>query len=233
MSSIKGTYQLIFDDLRWYFMLFSTITLGLSVIYLLISFMFNIPSGTEAALFGPTFGGICTFAVAGLVIPIQVAIGLGSTRVQFLKSYNVMASLMVVASITFLNLLYLIMNFLFDKGINKFHFFHAGEWYSTNYHFFSYYWIDLMIGFFILGISSLIAVLIRRLGVLNFLILLVGISIIITLSSITGYIPTIFGWILENNVLMIFTILGIVGMILQSLTFPMMKNAPLKMKSRE
>lgn len=232
MNSVKGTYQLIYDDLRWYFMLFSTITLGLSIIYLLISIMFNIPSGTEAALFGPTFGGICTFAIAGLVVPLQVAIGLGSTRIQFLKSYNVMASLMVVGSITLLNVLYLIMNFLIDKGINKFHLYHAGEWYSANYHFFSYYWIDLMIGFFILGTSSLTVVLIRRLGVLNFLILLVAISIILTLTSISGYNLTVFNWILKNNVLMTFTILGFVGMVLQSLTFPMMKNAPLKMKSR-
>lgn len=232
MSSIKGTYQLIFDDLRWYFLLFSTITLGLSVIYLFVSVIFNIPSGTEAALFGPTFGGISTFAVAGLVIPLQVAIGLGSTRIQFLKSYNVMAVLMVIGSITFLNVLYVIMNFLLDKGINKFHFFHAGAWYSSDYHFLAYYWIDLMIGFFILGISSIIAVLIRRLGVLNFLILTLVISTVITFTSITGYNSTIFGWILESNVLMTFSILGLIGMMLQSLTFPMMKNAPLKMKSR-
>ncbi|WP_088040775.1 hypothetical protein [Bacillus sp. EAC] len=233
MNSKNGTYQLIFDDLKWYFTIFSTITIGLAVIYLLISLIFRIPMNTDAALFGPTYGGICTFAVAGLVIPFQVAIGLGSTRSQFLKSYNLMAILMVIGSITFLNLLYLLMNFLAEKGINRFHFFHPGSFSSADYHFFTYYWIDLMIGFLILGISSFIAVLIRRLGVLNFLLVFVLVSILLTLTSIGGYNSTIFTWIVENNINVTYTMIGFIGIFLQLLTFPMMRNAPLKMKGRK
>lgn len=47
-------------------------------------------------------------------VPFQAAIGLGSTRRQFLKSYNVISVLMVITSITYLNIIYYIMKILLD-----------------------------------------------------------------------------------------------------------------------
>lgn len=232
MNSIRGTYQLVFDEFNWYFKIFSLITLLLSVVYLFVSIIFKIPLQSGAALFGPIYGGISTFAVAGLVIPFQVAIGLGSTRSQFLKSYNVMAVVMVITSITYLNILYFIMKVLLDKGINSFHFYHPAELVSSEYHFFTYYWIDLMVGFIILGLSSFIAVLVRRLGILYFLIVLVLLSILVTFLSINGISSDFFTWIIKIKPINLFTFIGLLGMALQSLTFPLMKNAPLKMKGR-
>jgi hypothetical protein len=232
MSAVKGTYQLLFKELRWYFTIFSTITLALASIYLLISVIFNVPDHTKATLFGPIYGGICAFAIAGLIIPFQVAIGLGSTRKQFMKSYYAMSVLMVVASITFLNALYLFMHFLLEAGINKFQFFHPGFWDSSNYHFFTYYWFDLMIGLFILGMASFISVMIRRLGIINFLILLVLMGIGLTMVTITGNWYSIFKWIMETKVMYTSTCLGLFGIMLLLFTYPMMMNAPLTMKSR-
>ncbi|WP_088010526.1 hypothetical protein [Gottfriedia acidiceleris] len=232
MNSIRGTYQLVLDEFKWYFKIFSLITLLLSVVYLFVSIIFKIPLQSGAALFGPIYGGISTFAVAGLVIPFQVAIGLGSTRSQFLKSYNVMAVVMVITSITYLNILYFIMKVLLDKGINSFHFYHPAELVSSEYHFFTYYWIDLMVGFLILGLSSFIAVLVRRLGILYFLIALVLLSILLTFLSINGISSDFFTWIIKIKPINLFTFIGLLGMALQSLTFPLMKNAPLKMKGR-
>ncbi|PGM53302.1 hypothetical protein [Bacillus sp. AFS053548] len=232
MNSIRGTYQLVFDELKWYFKLFSLITLLLSVVYVFVSMIFKIPLQSSAALFGPIYGGISTFAVAGLVIPFQVAIGLGSTRTQFLKSYIVMSVLMVITSITYLNILYYIMNILLDKGINSFHFYHPAELVSSEYHFFTYYWVDLMVGFIILGLSSFIAVLVRRLGILYFLIALVLLSILVTFLSINGISSDLFTWIVNIKPINLFTLIGLVGIALQLLIFPMMINAPLKMKAR-
>ncbi|MFD4706047.1 hypothetical protein ACFWM3_14430 [Gottfriedia sp. NPDC058432] len=232
MNSIRGTYQLVFDELKWYFKIFSLITLLLSVVYVLVSIIFKIPLQSGAALFGPTYGGISTFAVAGLVIPFQVAIGLGSTRRQFLKSYIVMSLLMVITSITYLNILYYIMNILLDKGINSFHFYHPAQLVSSEYHFFTYYWVDLMVGFMILGLSSFIAILVRRLGILYFLMTLVLGSILMTFLSINGISSDLFSFILNSKPLNLFTLIGLIGIVLQLLTFPMMLNAPLKMKGR-
>ncbi|KQL42086.1 hypothetical protein AN960_02215 [Bacillus sp. FJAT-25509] len=232
MNSIRGTYQLVFDELKWYFKIFSLITLLLSVVYVLVSIIFKIPLQSGAALFGPTYGGISTFAVAGLVIPFQVAIGLGSTRRQFLKSYIVMSLLMVITSITYLNILYYIMNILLDKGINSFHFYHPAQLVSSEYHFFTYYWVDLMVGFMILGLSSFIAILVRRLGILYFLMTLVLVSILMTFLSINGISSDLFSFILNSKPLNLFTLIGLIGIVLQILTFPMMLNAPLKMKGR-
>ncbi|GGB61684.1 hypothetical protein [Fictibacillus barbaricus] len=231
MSAVNGTYKLVFNDMRWFLILFSCITLAVSVIYLLISMIFNVPANTNSSLFGPIYGGICAFACAGLVQPFQVAIGLGSTRKQFLKSYYAMAGLMVVASITFLNVLYFIMDFLLQKGINKFKFFHPGYMESQDYHFFTYYWFDLMIGFLLMGLTALVTVLIRRMGIVNFLIAIVLLGMALTFILIPGNAPLIFEWIVETDVFLFFTTIGIIGIAMLLLTYPMMKDAPLKMKS--
>lgn len=231
MSAVKGTYKLVFNDMRWFLILFSCITLAMAVIYLLIGMIFDVPAKTNSSLFGPIYGGICAFAGAGIVQPFQVAIGLGSTRKQFLKSYYAMAGLMVVASITVLNVLYLIMDFLLEKGINKFKFFHPGYMESLDYHFFTYYWFDLMIGFLLMGLTALTTVLIRRMGIVNFLIAMVLFSMVLTLILLPGNAPSIFGWIVQTDVFLLFTTIGIIGMAMLLLTYPLMKDAPLKMKS--
>jgi hypothetical protein len=231
MSAVKGTYKLVFNDFRWFFILFSCITLGIAVIYLLISMIFDVPANTDSSIFGPIYGGICAFAGAGLVMPFQVAIGLGSTRKQFLKSYYVMGCLMVVASITFLNVLYMIMDFLLEIGINKFKFYHPGNLESQDYHFFTYYWFDLMIGFLILGLTALTTVLIRRMGVVNFLIAIVLLGMALTLILIPGNAPLIFEWITQTDIYSLFTWAGTIGIAMLLITYPMMKDAPLKMKS--
>lgn len=217
--------------MRWFLILFSCITLAMALIYLLIGMIFDVPANTNSSLFGPIYGGICAFAGAGMVLPFQVAIGLGSTRNQFLKSYYAMACIMVVASITFLNVLYLIMNFLLEIGINKFKFFHPGYMESNDYHFFTYYWFDLMIGFLLMGLTALVTVLFRRMGIVNFLIAIVLLGMVLTLILIPGNAPLIFEWIVQTEVISLFTGMGIVGIAMLLLTYPVMKDAPLKMKS--
>jgi hypothetical protein len=233
MSAVKGTYKLLYKDAKWFFTVFSCITLTLAVVYLLISVIFDVPEHTPAALFGPILGGIAAFSISGLILPFQVAIGMGSTRKQFMKSYYVMTTLMIVVNMTFLNLIYFVMDILGEKGINKFHFFHPGYFQSADYNIFAYYWFDIMTGFFIVGMASFITVLIKRLGILNFLIVLVLLSITATLLSVTGITVAVFERFLKTPPSEIFLMLGLKGIVFQLLTYPMMKNAPIKMKNRK
>jgi hypothetical protein len=88
MNAVKGTNRLILDDMRLYLVIFTSIALGLTAVYVAIGFLFDVRYSSQ--LFGPMYGGICTFAIAGLVTLYPVAIGMGSTRIQFMKSFYMM-----------------------------------------------------------------------------------------------------------------------------------------------
>lgn len=137
MNATKGTNRLILDDMRWYLMIFSSITLMLTVVYLAIGFIFDVTYTTQ--LFGPMYGGICAFAIAGIITLFPVAIGMGSTRIQFMKSFYIISVWMVVGTITILNVIYFIMHLLHEYGTLGVTFYQPGMLYSSEYHFFPIY----------------------------------------------------------------------------------------------
>ncbi|MDX8366350.1 hypothetical protein [Cytobacillus sp. IB215665] len=230
MNAVKGTYRLLYEDMRWWLLLFSAITLGLAVIFIAIGVIFEV--SFTATLFGPIYGAICTIAAIGIVYSFPVLIGLGSTRKQFLKSYYFIASIMVICFITVLNIIYFFMNTLNQLGVHKLSFFHPGMLYSINYHILAYVWIDLMVGFSLLGLSAFLTVSWRRLGNRNFLIIFFAFNLLATILINIVNITSLLEWIFELNVIYTFTIVGFIGFCLLICTFPMMKHAPLVMKAR-
>ncbi|MGF9699394.1 MULTISPECIES: hypothetical protein [Paenibacillus] len=231
MNSVKGTNRLILDDMGWYLKIFSFITLMLTVVYLAIGFIFDVAYSTQ--LLGPMYGGICAFAVAGIITLYPVAIGLGSTRIQFLKSFYVISAWMVVGAMVILNVIYLIMHLLQAYGSLGVTFYQLGTLYSKEYHFISYLWIDLMTGFLVLGLSIFSTVCWIRLGMRNFLILFFGLTLILTLAIVLSDLSVWVQWFTSVNWLALFTVTGVIGWALILSTYPMMKNAPLTMKGRK
>ncbi|MEI5906996.1 hypothetical protein WAK64_07990 [Bacillus spongiae] len=230
MNAIRGTYRLIYEDLSWFLRLFSFITVLLAAVYVVIGVVFDLRIPTS--LFGPMYGGICTIAAVGLFFPFHIAIALGSTRAQFLKSYYVITTWMVIVGIFVLNIVYLIMNFLYQSGIHELSFYHPGYFYSQEYHFLNYFWIDLMLGFLLLGFSSFLTACWRRLGARNFFIIFFSINLPLTLLMSKLNLASFLEWFSQVNILLLFTLLGSSGWILLALTYPVMKNAPLAMKGR-
>jgi len=179
------------------------------------------------------YGGICAFAVAGIVTLYPVAIGLGSTRIQFLKSFYLISAWMVVGTITILNVIYLIMHLLHEAGWLGVTFYQLGKLYSSDYHFLSYLWIDLMMGFLVLGLSIFSTVCWIRLGMRNFLILFFGLSLVLTLALVLSDLSVLVKWFTSINMLTFSTIVGALGWVFILCTYPMMRNAPLAMKGRK
>ncbi|MFS0872601.1 hypothetical protein [Paenibacillus xylanilyticus] len=231
MNSVKGTNRLILDDMGWYLKIFSYITLMLTVVYLAIGFIFDVAYSTQ--LLGPMYGGICAFAVAGIITLYPVAISLGSTRIQFLKSFYVISAWMVVGAMAILNVIYLIMYLLQEYGSLGVTFYQLGMLYSKEYHFISYLWIDLMTGFLVLGLSIFLTVCWIRLGMRNFLILFFGLTVVLTLAVVLSDLSVWVQWFTSVNWLALFTVTGVIGWALILCTYPMMKNAPLTMKGRK
>ena len=225
MNAIRGTHRLILDDMRWFLKLFTLITVLLVLAYVAVGLIFNVKF--PAAAFGPMYGGICGFAVSAMVAIFPVAIGLGSTRTQFMKSFYLNSIGMVIGGITVLNVIYVLMHLLHASGLLGVTLYQPGQLYASAYEWYSYYWIDLMVGFLILGLSAFLTVSWIRLGFRNFFIVFftiaLGLTLFITLSDLSGLIR----WITETNGVLLFTLLGTISGILLLSTYPMMKHAPL------
>ncbi|OMF62960.1 hypothetical protein MKY66_29420 [Paenibacillus sp. FSL R5-0766] len=231
MNAVKGTNRLIRDDMRLYLGIFSSIALMLAVVYLAIGFIFDVSYATQ--LFGPMYGGICTFAIGGMITLFPVAIGMGSTRIQFMKSFYMNSVWMVAGTMIILHVAYFLLHLLQEKGIVDVTLYQPGMLYSSKYHFLSYLWIDLMCGFLVLGISVFPTVCWMRLGMRNFFIMFFGVGLVITLIITLGDLGEFMLWIARINRMTLFTVLGFIGGALLLSTYPMMKNAPLTMKSKK
>lgn len=228
MNAVKGTNRLILDDMRLYLIIFTSIALGLTAIYIAIGFLFDVSYSSQ--LFGPMYGGICTFAIAGLITLYPVAIGMGSTRIQFMKSFYMMGACMVVGTMVFLHLIYLVVHLLNVGGGLQVTLFQPGMLYSSDYLVFPYLWIDLMLGFLVLGLSVFLSVCWIRLGMRNFLFLLFGFGLVMSLVIAFGDMRQFTLWIAYQNRMLVFTVLGVIGGVLLLSTYPMMKHAPLVRK---
>ncbi|WLR41822.1 hypothetical protein LC087_13355 [Bacillus carboniphilus] len=228
MNAVKGTYRLLYEDMRFYLILFSAITILMAAVYLFIGIFFD--ADYYGTLFGPLYGAICTVAIYELVVTFPIAIGLGSTRSLFIKCYFLMGFLMVFGTTFVLNSLYFIIYLLETNGFHKVGVFHPGMFYSYEPKLIPFFWIDFMVGLTLFGLSSFITMSWRRLGTVQFFIYFFIITMFITsIIAILGTNQSI-EWISKFSPLEIFNTIGLFGLILILLTYPLMKNAPLKMK---
>ncbi|WP_308722563.1 hypothetical protein [Paenibacillus polysaccharolyticus] len=105
-----------------------------------------------------------------------------------------------------------------------------GMLYSSSYLVFPYLWIDMMLGLLVLGLSVFLTVCWIRLGLRNFLILLFGFGLVLSLVIAFGDMRQFTLWIAYQNRMLVFTVLGVIGGALLLSTYPMMKHAPLVRK---
>ncbi|PYE48887.1 hypothetical protein HUB98_16260 [Paenibacillus barcinonensis] len=228
MNAIKGTSRMIWDDMRLYLTIFSSIALGLTAIYVAIGLLFEISYSSQ--LFGPMYGGICTFAIAGLLTLYPVAIGMGSTRIQFMKSFYMMGACMVACTMVIQHVIYWTVHLLNTTGWLQVTLLQPGMLYSSRYLLLPYLWIDLMVGFLVLGLSVFLTVCWIRLGLRNFLFLLFGFGLVMSLVVAFGDMRQFTLWVAYQNRMLVFTVLGLIGAALLLSTYPMMKHAPLLRK---
>lgn len=229
MNAVKGTNRLILDDMRLYLIIFTSIALGLTAIYIAIGLLFDVSYSSQ--LFGPMYGGICTFAIAGLVTLYPVAVGMGSTRVQFMKSFYIMGTCMVAGTMVILHMIYLFVHMLNVKGGLHVILYQPGMLYSSHYLVLPYLWMDLMLGFLVLGLSVFLTVCWIRLGMRNFLFMFFGLGLVISLVIAFVDMEQFTLWIAYLNRMMLFTVLGLIGAAFLLSTYPMMKHAPIVRKS--
>ncbi len=239
MNSLYGTVRLVSEDSLWFFgrLLFLYITVPLTLIWLLIGYLFEIGNDVVVVISGPTYFFIAFFGIAGFKSLFPIVIGLGSTRTQFLKVFYGVSILGVGLSILLLNLLQRILKAVFLQWDIHSTIMHPGLFLVNEYHFFTYLWIDLMLGLFLIGIPFFLYSINYRLGISKSLIILMLLSFVTMLLYYGGYLQNSIEWMmgldLEAIKMNLITVLGLCGIGAFLLTYPIMRNASLKPKSRK
>lgn len=231
MNSMKGTLRLVSEDALWFLgkFLFLYITIPLTVGWILIGLFFGIPDNTVAAISGPAYFFIPMFAVMGFRSLLPIAVAFGGTRTQLLKVFYGTGIAAVFMSVLFLNILQyiLVATTINDRSVNILH---PGVFVLEDYYFFSYLWIDLMVGLSLFGLAFVFYCFIYRLGMKKS-------AIIVMLLAITGMFlyyggvmdSSSFEWIWNHDLhpLTFFTLAGLLGLGALFVTYPLMRNAPL------
>ncbi|NRG45511.1 hypothetical protein [Bacillus sp. CRN 9] len=240
MNSLYGTVRLVSEDALYFFfgkLLFLYITIPLTLFWLIIGYIFGIGNDVVAAISGPAYFLIAFFGVGGYKSLYPVAIGLGSTRTQFLKVFYGVSILGVVLSILFLNVLQLILKTVFLQWDIDPYILHPGVFLVNEYHFFTYLWIDLMFGLFLVGVPFLLYCINFRLGMRKSIIVLMLLSFVAMFLYYGGYLNNSMDWFLGLDLdalgMTLITLLGLCGIGALLLTYPIMRNASLKPKSRK
>ena len=239
MKSLHGTIRLVSEDTLYFLgkFLFLYITIPLMVFWVIIGYIYGLGDNVVAAISGPSYFFIVFFAISGYKSLYRTAIGMGSTRVQLLKVYYGVGTLAVILSITFLDVLQYILKTLYLRWEIGANILHPGVILVDGYDFFVYLWIDLMFGLFLFGVPFLLFSIYYRLGMQKSITILMVLSAIFMFFHYGGYLSNSMEWFLGLDLealrMTLITLLGLCGTGALLLSYPIMRNAPLKPKSRK
>ena len=236
MNASLGTFRLLYEDARWFIgkLLLLYVTLPLTAAWLLVGISFELKD-TYSALYGPAyFFFIPFYGVMGFKSLLHIAVSLGSTRVQLLKSFYIVGLLGVILYMLCLNICQWILWILHDSGISSVSIGHPGTLLSNEFHFLSYLWIDIMIGLVLFGCSFFVYSITYRAGMTRTLIgtMIIGIAFMFLYYS--GALTGAVDWAsnMNLNAMSGFTLAGAAGAAALLATYPIMRNASLLPKGK-
>ena len=234
MSAIKGNLYMLFHEASWALgqVLFLYIILPLMALWVLIGLLFNLTPDVATAIPVPVYINITIVAWIGFKPLYLTAIGLGSTREQYIKSFYLVYLAAVFAVMLILNICQYLLKAVYQQIFGWSNILHPGLLVRPDYHFFTYFWVDLMIGLFLFGLTFLIYSIWYRLGTTKILLVAMIFFTGAALLYYGGVLNTWFNWLvgLDITPLNYSYLFGAAGLLVLSITYPLMRNAPLQPK---
>ncbi|UQZ36827.1 hypothetical protein C2I18_26835 [Paenibacillus sp. PK3_47] len=232
MRTAYGTFRLIYEDAYWFLgkLLLLYITLPLTAVWIILGLSFDMEDAISV-IGGPAyFFFIPFYGIMGFKSLLPIAVGLGSTRTQVLKSFYGVGIAGVAVYMLFLNLCQWLVSALYERGVITVSVSHPGTLYSAEYQFLPYLWIDIMVGLLLFGGAFFIYCIFYRAGMTR---TLAGIMLTVIAVMFLYYSGLLAGPIdalseLKISALAAFTLGGAAGLAALFLTYPMMRNASLQ-----
>lgn len=230
MSSWKGIFRLVFEEVYWYFgkLLLVFVTIPLTIVWIILGIIFKLNDTTIAAISGPTYFFIAIFSIVGFKQLFALAIASGSTRVQFMKVFYSVSLAAITLIILCLNIFQYVLVTVFDQYNIEAQILHPARLFLQEYQFFSYLWVDLMAGLALFGLTFLVNIILYRVGFTRVLVMFMSVTIIGLFLYYGKILSSIFnGFSVEINGMQAVTLIGAVSLLALFATYPMMRHAPL------
>jgi len=228
---------MIYHEARWHMVqvMFLYVILPLMVLWVIIGLLFNLTPDVATAIPIPVYINIIIYAVTGYKSQYLSAVSLGSTRVHYLKAFYLVGLGSVIASILLLNICQYLLKTIYQQLFGWSKILHPGLLVQPGYHFITYFWVDLMVGLFLFGLTFLIYSLWYRLGTAKILLIAMIFFSGTTLLYYGGILRSWYIWLLGLPISPsgYFILLGAAGLLALLFTYPLMRNAPLQPKPRK
>lgn len=236
MSSFYGNYRLIIRDVSWYFgrVLFLYITLPLMLAWIVAGMVFTLSPDVMLGISIHVYINIAILALVGFKTIFPVAVGMGSTRLQFLKAFYATGLGTVFFVMLFLNICQFLLAAVYNRMYGWSNLLHPAVLFRSSYQFLPYFWIDLMLALFLFGLSFLAFCLWYRLG----LVTLFSVLMSLTIAGLFLYYGGLLGpWVTRlgqfgKDSLLAFAVPGLAGLAILLGTYPLMRDAPLEPRPR-
>lgn len=209
MSNLKGSFLIIFKEVKIQYITFTLVTLFLALLYLAVGYYAQ-PSDFSPLLSGPILGIFALLPFFMFSDPYKAAIELGATRKNYLYSLFLNMLMFVIGILIFHELLSQIIKFISHKTDTHITLIRLGEL-ITNPSIFDFLWLDFLFAIFIVGLCLLLSSIIYRLGFVTTLILILIISVSLFLWYVLGDVMPMLKWI-SNHWYLFFHLLALTGL---------------------
>ncbi|GEN84505.1 hypothetical protein SLU01_28170 [Sporosarcina luteola] len=225
MNHLKGPVSIILKDLKVQFYLFTAITLLLVIVYSGIGYYVG-PDNFHPFISGPIYGMLLILPYFMFGDPLKSTIGLGGTRVNYFTSFIISSFILIVSLMIVNNVFFQLSDLLTEHTKSTTHVFHLASLFGVS-NALSYFWVDILLGIFLVGIGTLLSAALYRFGYIWMLGIAVVIGLVGFIWFTLGDMSGIFKWTLENMYLSLH-LLGGLGIVCIVLTYPLITRVTLK-----
>ncbi|GGI39491.1 hypothetical protein [Mammaliicoccus stepanovicii] len=225
MNNLKGSFSIIFKDLRLQIYTFTIVLLVLAGVYVAIA-IFNELENFKPVISGPIIGILGFMPLFLFGDPFKASIELGATRKQYILSAWISYIIFVFIMLAIHELIIFIIDLMTKFTDVNLDLARIGDL-VPNINGFDYAWIDFLTVMFLAGICFLVAAIIYRVGIIPTLIGLFAVGVVIFVWIVVGDVNPLVNWVFDHAY-QTFHILGLAGLISALLIYPLMIRVTLK-----
>ncbi|MBY7141566.1 hypothetical protein KFZ56_00285 [Virgibacillus sp. NKC19-3] len=225
MNTLKGPFRLIMKEMNLTFYINIGVTLALMALFTFLSY-FNVANETLGITFGPIYAIFLAYPFI-LFKGYKYILSLGGTRKQFMLVTFLSAAIYIVLSAIILNGLYFLSPLLFNEG----ELFHMADLVNGSQPLL-YFWVDVLWMFILFGFAMMIQAIYFNLGGARTLIGAAALLMMVLVAVFFADLTPLIEFIFTDHLLFVHILAGI-SLIFMSLSYLIMRNAPLERGDRK
>lgn len=226
MGDLKGSFSIIFKELKVQLYTFSIVLVVLAAIYFVIGFYIGPSDSFNPLLSGPVYGILGFLPLFMFGDPLKSSIELGATRRQYIVSLWLSYIIFIVMMLIIQEVISFILERVASAANSDVTLMRISD-ILPNASGLDSMWVDFLAILFIAGICFLFGAIMYRIGIIPTMIGVLFLGVIVFIWFVLGDFTPLFKWVYQHIYEMLH-ILGAVGIISALCIYPIMIQARLK-----